>query len=114
MLHKTKSRKVAILKYGLSVPLFAIMIIFSSAMVGKSQIVQQASVNIEQHLAKISVIPLSRGDKTDEKLPAAKKVTTAVPTDKVYTYKMVDAIAEYPGGQQSLYEYFKSEFKYTR
>jgi TonB family protein len=114
MLHKTKSRKVAILKYGLSVPLFAIMIIFSSAMVGKSQIVQQASVNIEQHLAKISVIPLSPDDKTDGKLPAAKKVTTAAPTDKVYTYKMVDAMAEYPGGQQSLYEYFKSEFRYTR
>jgi len=31
MLHKTKSRKVAILKYGLSVPLFAGMVIFSSA-----------------------------------------------------------------------------------
>jgi hypothetical protein len=31
MLHKTKSRQVAILKYGLSVPLFASMVIFSSA-----------------------------------------------------------------------------------
>ena len=31
MLHKTKSRKVAILKYGLSVPLFAGMVILSSA-----------------------------------------------------------------------------------
>ena len=31
MLHKTKSRKVAILKYGLSAPLFAGMLIFSSA-----------------------------------------------------------------------------------
>lgn len=114
MLHKTKSRKVAILKYGLSVPLFAVMLIFSSATVGKSQIVQQASANIEQHLAKTSVIPLSPDDKTDEKLPPAKKAVTAFPTDKVYTYKMVDAMAEYPGGQQSLYEYFKSEFKYTR
>jgi hypothetical protein len=31
MLHKTKSRQVAVLKYGLSVPLFVSMIIFSSA-----------------------------------------------------------------------------------
>jgi beta-lactamase regulating signal transducer with metallopeptidase domain len=31
MLHKTKSRQVAILKYGLSVPLFVSMVIFSSA-----------------------------------------------------------------------------------
>jgi len=31
MLHKTKSRQVAILKYGLSVPLFAPMVILSSA-----------------------------------------------------------------------------------
>jgi len=31
MLHKTKSRQVAILKYGLSVPLFVSMVLFSSA-----------------------------------------------------------------------------------
>lgn len=31
MLHKTKSRQVAILKYGLSVPLFVSMVVFSSA-----------------------------------------------------------------------------------
>ena len=40
MLHKTKSRKVAILKYGLSVPLFAGMLIFSSATEAEAQITQ--------------------------------------------------------------------------
>ena len=40
MLHKTKSRKVAILKYGLSAPLFAGMLIFSSATETEAQINQ--------------------------------------------------------------------------
>ncbi|NRF40326.1 M56 family metallopeptidase [Pedobacter foliorum] len=39
MLHKTKSRKVAILKYGLSVPLFAGMVIFSSATGAEAKII---------------------------------------------------------------------------
>ncbi|MBC8053031.1 MAG: hypothetical protein H7Y13_08195 [Sphingobacteriaceae bacterium] len=33
MLYKTKSRRTALLKYGLSAPMFAIMLVFSSAMV---------------------------------------------------------------------------------
>jgi hypothetical protein len=39
MLHKTKSRKAAILKYGLSVPLFAGMVIFSSATGAEAKII---------------------------------------------------------------------------
>lgn len=41
MLHKTKSRKVAILKYGLSVPLFAGMLIFSSATGADAKIIRE-------------------------------------------------------------------------
>jgi len=115
MLHKTKSRKVAILKYGLSVPLFAGMLIFSSATVGKSQIVQQVSVNIEHHLAKVSAISISPPvEKAENPEAAPIKAVPKSAADKIYTYKMVDTMAEYPGGIQSLYEYFKSQFKYSR
>lgn len=38
MLHKTKSRKTALLKYGLSAPLFAAMVIFSSAAVSNDDL----------------------------------------------------------------------------
>ncbi|WP_316830751.1 TonB family protein [Pedobacter aquatilis] len=37
MLHKDRSRKTAILKYGISIPLFAIFIVFSSATVRKNE-----------------------------------------------------------------------------
>lgn len=37
MLHKERSKKTAILKYGISIPLFAIFIVFSSATIRKNQ-----------------------------------------------------------------------------
>jgi hypothetical protein len=50
MLNKNKSRKVAILKYGLSVPLFAIMIIFSSATIEQSKAVKAVAFSIEKSI----------------------------------------------------------------
>lgn len=46
MLHKTKSRKVAILKYGLSVPLFAGMVIFSSATGAEAKIINKITEKV--------------------------------------------------------------------
>ncbi|ETZ20783.1 M56 family metallopeptidase [Pedobacter sp. V48] len=46
MLHKTKSRKVAILKYGLSVPLFAGMVIFSSASGAEAKIINKITEKV--------------------------------------------------------------------
>jgi len=46
MLHKTKSRKVAILKYGLSVPLFAGMVIFSSATGAEAKIITEITEKV--------------------------------------------------------------------
>lgn len=66
MLHKTKSRKVAILKYGLSVPLFAFMTILSSVTIGKAQVVKIANnitVNVDRLLA-VSVTPLNQPERT--------------------------------------------------
>jgi len=37
MLHKERSKKIAIMKYGISIPLFALLIVFSSATVRKSE-----------------------------------------------------------------------------
>jgi hypothetical protein len=47
MLHKMKSRKTALLKYGLSAPLFVGMLIFSSATIEKSKMVQKAELAIK-------------------------------------------------------------------
>ncbi|MES2457444.1 MAG: M56 family metallopeptidase [Bacteroidota bacterium] len=58
MLHKTKSRKVAILKYGLSVPLFAGMLIFSSATGANERIVTEVAEKAIPAIADYSNIDL--------------------------------------------------------
>lgn len=61
MLHKTKSRKVAILKYGLSVPLFAGMLIFSSATGAEAKIITKITdkvVPIISDYAKADLNPI--------------------------------------------------------
>ncbi len=61
MLHKTKSRKVAILKYGLSAPLFAGMLIFSSATRAEAKIITNITdkvVPIISDYAKADLNPI--------------------------------------------------------
>jgi hypothetical protein len=53
MLNKNKSRKVAILKYGFSVPLFAIMIIFSSATIEKSETIKAIAANMDSNIPEV-------------------------------------------------------------
>lgn len=68
MLNKNKSRKVAILKYGFSVPLFAIMIIFSSATIEKSETIKAIAANMESNIPEVldafnnGAIPSENGD----------------------------------------------------
>jgi TonB family protein len=123
MLHKTKSRQVAILKYGLSVPLFALMIIISSATIGKSQQVVDVT---EELKAKVSQI-LSPEPTTTAGSGSAKALAKAPSKDNRQSvahllsdepqpldYKKVDVVAEFPGGVQSLYEWFKAKFEYPQ
>jgi hypothetical protein len=75
MLHKTKSRKVAILKYGLSVPLFAGMLIFSSATGADAKIAEKISIGVSPAIEGLKKIQL----KTDEEFlkPAATIAKTS-------------------------------------
>jgi hypothetical protein len=75
MLHKTKSRKVAILKYGLSLPLFAGMLIFSSATGADAKIAEKIGLGVSPAFEGLKKIQL----KTDEVLlkPAVPVVKTA-------------------------------------
>lgn len=53
MLNKSKSRKIAILKYGFSVPLFAIMIIFSSATIERSETIKAITANMDSSIPEV-------------------------------------------------------------
>ena len=123
MLHKTKSRQVAILKYGLSVPLFALMIIISSATIGKSQqlvdVTQQLKAKVSQVLSlepAARTAPEPQTTPTKAALKEESKNVTPVSSDnsQPLDYKKVDVMAEFPGGVQGLYEWFKDRFKYPQ
>ena len=75
MLHKTKSRKVAILKYGLSAPLFAGMLIFSSATAVGRQAIAQIKDTIQPY--------------TDTQFKSAPEVATPKP-NKASRPKLVE------------------------
>ncbi|HEX8376381.1 MAG TPA: M56 family metallopeptidase [Pedobacter sp.] len=62
MLHKTKSRRAAILKYGLSAPLFASMVIFSSATLDKSETVIALGRKVKAQLP--ALLPLDNKNST--------------------------------------------------
>jgi len=119
MLHKTKSRQVAILKYGLSVPLFALMILISSATIGKSQPVIDLTKELE---ARVSGVLIAKHNpqkaQNTVKVPAEvieqkAKISQSIEAEPL-DYKKVDDVAEFPGGVQSLYEWFKDQFQYPQ
>jgi hypothetical protein len=92
MLHKTKSRQVAILKYGLSVPLFAGMLIFSSATGADAKIAEKISTGISPAIEGLKKTQLE----TDEKLlkqPALAKKSPAAKPDRL-TPQITEAKAE--------------------
>ena len=62
MLAKPKSRKTALLKYGLSAPLFITMLIVSSSFVSKSEVVEAIPAVLENSLPKVD----STGKKIDK------------------------------------------------
>jgi hypothetical protein len=84
MIQKTRSHKKALLKYGLSAPLLALMLLFSSATVGHSP----SGLLRETH-------------------PAKNKQS-----NKDHVYSAVDHVPTYPGGVNKFYEFLARNIKY--
>lgn len=85
MIQKNKSRKAALLKYGLSAPLFALMIILSSATMNKTS----------------AVI-----------LKPESNLTDTTKTDKGPLFTVVEQEPTYPGGINKLFAFLKKNIKY--
>ncbi|MFD2582864.1 TonB family protein [Pedobacter vanadiisoli] len=69
MLHKDRSKKIAIVKYGIFIPLFALLIVFSSATVRKSQ----------KLLSIADQIPMEKPIEMVENMVTAPEKTTIAP-----------------------------------
>jgi len=116
MLHKKKSNRSALLKYGLSVPLFTCMLVFSSAGIdAKSKEIIEKS-DVAEPISTLKKIG-EAGEAFDVKreiLRPAVKVLTMDTTKKeaVYDFSSIEKMPEFPGGMPAFYKYIGMNFKY--
>lgn len=73
MLHKERSKKIAILKYGIFIPLFALFILFSSATVRKN----------EKLISITDQIPMDKPIEMVENMVTTQEKTVKAPTNSV-------------------------------
>lgn len=89
MLTKTKSKRSALIKYGLTIPLFLLMVIFSSATLDAGAVIRKTRINID----------------------TAGKSTAAGDTS-IHDFAAIDVLPNFPGGMPMFYQYVSKEFKY--
>ena len=115
MLNKTKSKKAAILKYGLSAPLFAGMLILSSATVKEKVETSEQIAKLEPK--KISEMIKSVPEKTQERnsklsLDEISSFTNDT-ADSVKDLASIEVLPEFPGGYKAFGKYIGDNFVYS-
>lgn len=99
MLLKNKSKRPALLKYILAVPLFAAMLIFSSAKVSDNERISiDAKEALEEETVSLPVLWTTEQDST-------KKNTT--------DFNELDVQPSFPGGMQAFYKWIGENFRYS-
>ena len=132
MLQKNKSHSMALVKYGLSVPLFILMLVLSSATVTNSETVGFVNKKVEQVLLAPAALPDIRLDSTtmvhdpivETKAPLEKangtfaetppKVEPAAGhernTNPVFT--SVEQVPQFPGGLEAFFSFLSKNARY--
>jgi TonB family protein len=134
MLQKNKSERVKLLKYGLSAPLFVLMLVLSSATVNNSKTVKAINNKITQVLllpptpissiTKLSVessnsepatmkILAKTQERTAETLTATDVTDTVIKNDS-QVFAAVEIQPEFIGGQQKFSEFIAENIKYPQ
>ena len=132
MLQKNKSQRTALIKYGLSAPLFILMLILSSATVNNSKAMTRAnriaqkvfSINADQSaLSKISTVVVTPEDKTivPKAIKANKRVSAekpkpvqldTVPAANAPVFTAVETEPQFPGGVTAFYDFLGKNIRY--
>lgn len=131
MLHKEKSKKAAVLKYGIYLPLFSGMLLLSSAKLQDNpsvvKAVEEIPFNDPLNLAR-QVLPTAE---QAAKSPATKEAVAAPPSnvntnskrtvvpaspvqDKPYDFVSVEQVPNFPGGIKEFYKYLGENIKYPK
>lgn len=124
MLQKNKSHRIMLAKYGLSAPLFVLMMILSSATVKNSKAVNVISKKTEKVLQTPATDMIGGNDNNGE-IPAENKVvagkpsaintvvkanTDTLPDNRVFA--VVEHIPEFPGGLQAFGRFLADNITY--
>jgi TonB family protein len=128
MLQKNKSQRIALAKYGLSVPLFMLMMVFSSATINDSKAVAVITNKTEAALeipatdlvgaitdnAQIPAENLTEETKAIVELPFGIYDVEPVelPADMASDTNKVDQQPSFPGGMESFGKYLSMNIKY--
>jgi TonB family protein len=130
MLQKNKSQRIALIKYGLSAPLFGLMLVLSSATINNSKTIRTINKKAQQvFLAPadtairiaIQDAEINAPKKDADGTKTAIKSITIIPapivqdtiphkTDKVFTE--VEKVPEFPGGVAGFYKFLAQNIKY--
>ena len=95
MLHKERSKKIAIMKYGIFIPLFALLIVFSSATVRKN----------EKLISISDQIPL------EKPIELVQKMVTETPDESVAVHK-ISIEGQTDANWKGFYQFLSSNIKY--
>ncbi len=136
MLQKNKSKRIALAKYGLSAPLFVLMLILSSATVNNSKALKNITTKAEDVLlvpASSSVAMLTNGEKGDvvnlsdnirstnqnsyidnNAILSLYAMQSAIrdtsKDDRIFT--VLDVQPKFPGGVQNFLQYMSANIRY--
>ncbi|WP_443936855.1 TonB family protein [Pedobacter sp. MW01-1-1] len=139
MLSKERSKKIVIVKYGIFIPLTALLLVLSSATVRKNEKLISISnqIKIDKPLEMVQTIFKEEPDKkiSTKKVEADNKPeknnqkplslpsneikstneeeqNTAIEDKRIYDFVSIDKQPEYKGGMKNFYQYISSELKY--
>jgi TonB family protein len=130
MLQKNKSNRVALIKYGFSVPLFVLMLVLSSATVNNSKTIRFFNKKTEWIFLKPAVVEADNKINDQDRLPAVKKavnnssgkdinkivafadITDTVPDKNNKVFTSVEQVPEFPGGLTEFYNFLSKTIRY--
>lgn len=122
MLQKNKSQRIKLLKYGLSAPLFILMLVLSSATISNSKAVSSINKNAEELFLKpaASIVPTDESKaiahdvkSTDVFLDAEGKETLG-DTTKSQVYTAAERQPTFPGGEKGFGAYLAKNIRYPK
>lgn len=127
MLQKNNSRGLSLVKYCLSVPMFVLMLILSSATVNKSATIRLFNTKVEQVFltpatpainSNNRVIPPAdihrptQGNSFVNKSPYAPLPKDTIPADNQKIFTVVEQTPGFPGGVDAFYQYLGRTIRY--